>query len=100
MLTNSKQVFGETMAEKVNEIKVVRGYSLTRANVEWLRVRALALSTAEKRLSDSLFLDNLITRTRAEEARGKRIPLPTPLPRTPAATAASPQVGGVKEKAR
>ena len=60
------------MAEKIVEIKVVRGYSLTRANVEWLRARALAMSTVENRLSDSLFLDNLITRERARPSTAAR----------------------------
>lgn len=58
------------MAE--NENKVSKSYSLTPTNIEWLRARALALSTVENRLSDSLFLDNLITRTRAEQERDKR----------------------------
>lgn len=64
---------------KTKDNKVVRGYSLARVNVEWVARQALALSTAGRRISDSLFLDNLITRTRAEEARGKRTP-PHPSP--------------------
>jgi hypothetical protein len=60
------------MAE-TKEFKKVRGYSLSPANIEWLANRARALSTATKRVSDSLFLDNIITSKREEQARAKRV---------------------------
>jgi len=79
---------GNNMAEKMKENKVVRGYSLAPTNIEWLARQALALSIPGRRISDSLYLDNLITRERAEEARKRSAK--TPL--SPS-TVTSPQIG-------
>lgn len=57
----------------VKENKVVRGFSLSKENIEWIVERALGLSTPGARVSDSQFLDNLISRAREEQERAKRI---------------------------
>lgn len=59
------------MTDETN--KRVRGYSLSPVNITWLTERALALSAAEKRMSDSEFLDNLITAAREKQQRAVRI---------------------------
>jgi hypothetical protein len=53
--------------------KKSKSYSLSPRNIEWLAERALALSTAEGKISDSKFLDNLITAKREEHERAARI---------------------------
>ena len=55
------------------EIKKAKTYTLSPVNAKWLTERAFALSTATKRVSDSLFLDNIITSKREEQARAKRV---------------------------
>jgi len=53
--------------------KKARSYSLSKVNREWLNARAKALSTDEKVMSASAFLDNLVTAKREEVERAARI---------------------------
>lgn len=53
--------------------KLPKSYSLSPQNIEWLAARAQALSTPTMKISDSLFLDNLVTAKREEVERAARI---------------------------
>jgi hypothetical protein len=52
------------MAEKKN--KQVRGFSLKPENINWLAEQALEKSTAEKKISDSAFLDQVLDQLREQ----------------------------------
>lgn len=50
------------MAEK--EKKIPKGYSLDPKNIEWVAAQALGQSTPKKKVSDSAYLDNILTELR------------------------------------
>jgi hypothetical protein len=51
--------------------KIVKGYSLSMANIEWVAMRALASSTPAKKVSDSAFLDGVLTGLREKQERAE-----------------------------
>lgn len=63
----------KTNMAETKENKVVRGWSLSEENIRWLNARAFALSTVERKISGSQFLDNLIAAKRDEHERAARI---------------------------
>lgn len=60
--------------EGKSKTKVVRGWSLSRVNIEFLNGRANELSTPQKRVSASEVLDNLVTarRKKGEQLQARK----------------------------
>ncbi len=51
--------------------KVVKGYNLSQENVEWVAERALAMSRPTEKMSDSAFLDGILTGLRVKQQKAQ-----------------------------
>jgi hypothetical protein len=51
--------------------KIVKGYSLSPENVEWVAERAISMSKPTERMSDSAFLDGILTGLRVKQQKAQ-----------------------------